>query len=528
MFESDRERWMAVADALAPVIETKLFPAVSVVRPVEDASAYQGWRLDRSGAARGVLVGREPVILDFGVHLVGRVRFKLGGDDGRVLVRFGEAPAEVCEPPSRFPGTLGAEWLNTFELDPDGDGWATVPGRRALRYARVWVEQKGVESETAAIESAQVVAQTSASWSDPPLDPAAEPWQRDLDRVALHTLRNCMHEVFEDGPKRDRRLWLGDLYVQAKTSYLTFRADALVKRCLYLFAGASCDRGLISPCVFAKPHWHGSHKLIPSYAWLFAPCLLDYVRATGDRAAAADLFGIAVHQHTLFDEHANAQGLFDPQGDVLWRFIDWNESLDPQAAEQAVAIYSLNALIELAPFAGRGDAVRPLRRRRDALAAAAREHFYDAGRGLFVSGKNGQVASATQAWMVLADVAPPGEGARVLRRLLEADDAVPPVTPYMQHTVVAAMFAAGMEDLAWQRVRAFWGAMLDRGATTFWELYDPGDPTLSPYGSHLHNSYCHAWSCTPSWFIRRALPTPRPADEANRAAAIGGKAAATC
>jgi hypothetical protein len=25
---------------------------------------------------------------------------------------------------------------------------------------------------------------------------------------------------------------------------------------------------------------------------------------------------------------------------------------------------------------------------------------------------------------------------------------------------------------------------------------------LSPYGDHHINSYCHAWSCTPSYFIR--------------------------
>ena len=34
---------------------------------------------------------------------------------------------------------------------------------------------------------------------------------RKLDRVSLRTLHNCMQSVFEDGPKRDRRLWLGRL-----------------------------------------------------------------------------------------------------------------------------------------------------------------------------------------------------------------------------------------------------------------------------------------------------------------------------
>lgn len=30
---------------------------------------------------------------------------------------------------------------------------------------------------------------------------------RKIDEVALLTLRNCMHTVYEDGPRRDMRLW---------------------------------------------------------------------------------------------------------------------------------------------------------------------------------------------------------------------------------------------------------------------------------------------------------------------------------
>ena len=57
-----------------------------------------------------------------------------------------------------------------------------------------------------------------------------------LDRVARHTLRDCMQTVFEDGPKRDRRLWLGDLRLQALANYATYRNYDLVKP-LYLLAG---------------------------------------------------------------------------------------------------------------------------------------------------------------------------------------------------------------------------------------------------------------------------------------------------
>jgi hypothetical protein len=45
--------------------------------------------------------------------------------------------------------------------------------------------------------------------------------------------------------------------------------------------------------------------------------------------------------------------------------------------------------------------------------------------------------------------------------------------------------------------------MIKKGADTFWEVYDPADEFKSPYGFFPVNSYCHAWSCTPVYFIRK-------------------------
>jgi len=37
------------------------------------------------------------------------------------------------------------------------------------------------------------------------------------------------------------------------------------------------------------------------------------------------------------------------------------------------------------------------------------------------------------------------------------------------------------------------------------ECYDPEDSRRSPYGDCHNNSYCHAWSCTPSYLLRKVL-----------------------
>ena len=78
-------------------------------------------------------------------------------------------------------------------------------------------------------------------------------------------------------------------------------------------------------------------------------------------------------------------------------------------------------------------------------------------------------------------------------------------TPYMRHYYLEALLAAGLEDRALEHIRRIWGGMLAQGADTFWEVFDPADPEASPYGGSIVNSYCHAWSCSPAYLLRRRL-----------------------
>ena len=74
---------------------------------------------------------------------------------------------------------------------------------------------------------------------------------------------------------------------------------------------------------------------------------------------------------------------------------------------------------------------------------------------------------------------------------------------YMYHNYVDALISAGEKDKALEVLINYWGGMLDEGADTFWELYNPENPNESPYGGTIVNSYCHAWSCAPAYFLRK-------------------------
>ena len=66
-----------------------------------------------------------------------------------------------------------------------------------------------------------------------------------------------------------------------------------------------------------------------------------------------------------------------------------------------------------------------------------------------------------------------------------------------------ALLICGRKEQALEYMKYYWGGMLKHGADTFWELYNPENPAESPYGSSIVNSYCHAWSCTPAYLLRK-------------------------
>jgi hypothetical protein len=129
--------------------------------------------------------------------------------------------------------------------------------------------------------------------------------------------------------------------------------------------------------------------------------------------------------------------------------------------------------------------------------------LYDTKKGVFVSGKDKQVSYASQAWVILSGVASKTEGKTALQNIASIQNVVYPGAPYLYHYVVEAMIQCDMKKEAKDLIMNYWGGMVKKGADTFWEVYDPKDDFLSPYKFFPVNSYCHAWSCTPEYFIRK-------------------------
>ena len=502
------EDFVAKAQALTPVlIETPIAP-VRTVSIVPDGGGFAAKELEPAFTASRPMGRDDALCLDFGGHQVGYVSFTLtpvgSPADAPALLRlrFGEIPYEIAADISGYRGEVSRAWIQEETIHVDVlPARVELPRRYAFRYLLLTVLDTSAKYKVV-VDGVACRSVTSADLSAvPPLN-VSDPELEQLDRVSLATMRDCMQLVFEDGPKRDRRLWIADLRLQALTNYATFQNNALVKRCLYLFAGLTQNEGRVGACLFLEPKPQVDDTALFDYSLFFVSCLCDYLEHTGDRETAAELFPTARRQLELalcqLDEHGIVA---DREG--WWCFLDWGEGLNKQAGAHAILIYTLKQGAGLARRLGEDAQAAAWAGAAARLSQAAMERLWDEHQGFFVSGAQRQLSWASQVWFVLAEVLSREENVRLLERLMARNPGVPMVTPYMYHYFIDALVQNGLTDRALACMKSYWGGMVRAGADTFWELYDPQDPYASPYGSRLVNSFCHAWSGTPAYFIRR-------------------------
>lgn len=502
------EAFVEKAQALdGPLIEKRVSPlSLVTVERGADGTARVTEREDIAHMPEKLLRKGDSLCMDFGDHYVGYVTVKLDSagspQDAPAFLRlkFAEIPGEILDDSSTYQGWISKGWIQEEFIHIDVlPCELKLPRRYAFRYLEILAIDTSAKFQVV-VEDAQLTAVSAVSMEEvQPLTGLPEDLQR-IDRASLKTLQDCMQHVFEDGPKRDRRLWIGDLRLQAKANYATFRNMDLVKRCMYLFAGLIRDDGKIGACLFTEPVMQVDDTFLFDYSLFFISILYDYYQETKDLDIVKELWPTALRQIelALLDMEDGLPKTDNP----MMAFIDWKDGLDRQAGAHAVWIYCLRQGEVLARLAGdvKGETqVRELLA--DALEKAVR-CFWDEEQGFFVSGASRQVSWSSQAWMVLADVLDREKSRTLMLHLLEENPEMGVSTPYAYHHVIEALLHVGEKEKALELLRTYWGGMIELGADTFWEAFDPQDPNASPYGSAQVNSFCHAWSCTPAWLFR--------------------------
>ncbi len=430
--------------------------------------------------------GRRPsLLLDFGRELQGGLRIVTGmpADHApvHVRVRLGESVSEaMCEIDGRNGAsndhavrdfTLALPWLGAVEC-----------GQSGFRFARIDLLddcELHLKEVAARFEYRDIPYVGSFRSSDPRLDSI---WM-----TGAYTVHLNMQEYLWDGIKRDRLVWVGDLHPEVMTVASVFGRNEVVPRSLDL----ACDTTPL-------PGWMNG---MSSYSLWWILIQRDWYRYQGDKAylvqQQAYLSGLLKQLFGCIGEDGRERL---PET----RFLDWPSSGDAEsvgAGLQALMILALDAGAELMDCLGD-----------ERLAAECRERAALMRSCPVPGGK----AKQGRALMVLAGVADP---AATDRDFLSAGGSAGFSTFYGYY-MLRAMAAAGNYCGALDRIREYWGAMLDLGATTFWEDFNmewlPAGRIDCPVpdgvrdlhrecGAYCYkgfrHSLCHGWASGPTAWL---------------------------
>lgn len=263
-----------------------------------------------------------------------------------------------------------------------------------------------------------------------------------IDQVSIFTLRDCMQEVFEDGPRRDRRLWLGDLWPQALANYATFKALLkdfyLVKRCILQFAATPRQDRSIPACIFDSPELMPSTDYIFDYDALSAALVNDYVEAAGDLSLGEALYPTVIGCLKRPLSHLGLETFIFDASKPGFKFLDWQPDLHRNAGCHGLLLYCLKAANRLASLLQKPP---PFQHEVLRMERAA-HHFLDRA-GNFVSGPKQQKSYASAAWLTLSGAFAPEIARKALLGVLFDPTAVRPLMPYLWHYVCDPLASVG-------------------------------------------------------------------------------------
>ena len=483
-----------------PLIHQKVNP-VSLVEVTADRSAFQGWKIQTLSEIHFPLtLETDEIVIDFGNHYTGYLHFELEGtaehipdSPTNIAFSFAEMPIELAETAEENPRSLSLGWLqNDFKTIV----FMPYKGSLERRYSFRYLKLKRTDSVKFPIKitALYIDAVSAVKLTDSLNFESADRELAEIDRICVNTLKECEQEVFEDGPKRDRRLWIGDLRLQALVDYHTFRNTDLIKRCIYLFAEHRNEHGLIASCVFPDTPPYVDKWFYLDYSLCFALCLADYFENTGERALPDELYDVALYQIEYTDR------AFDRTlGKINAQFFIDHGNYDRSTAALGYFAYVLHSMTALSEKLG-----RPVEKLKTLLCdvTSALLSKKDDKTGLF-SAENGEISWQSQVWAVLSGALEQEEARKVLEKCAEYNPKIHMSSPFMTHYYLEALYSCGKANTALEYIKKYWGAIIKAGFDCCPECFDISDERVTPYSNPILNSACHAWSCTPSYWLRK-------------------------
>lgn len=426
--------------------------------------------------------GKTRIVFDFGKEIQGGVRLLTHyiENGSPVRIRFGESFTESLAPLG-VKNATNDHSLRDFSvsLPQLSDGCYGQTGFRfvCLEFGGGTYRLKNVYAKSVT-EKREIAG--SFRCNDERLN--------EIYSVAQRTLLLCLQGgMIWDGIKRDRLVWIGDLHPETLGVLYTTADAENVANCIDFGAEET-----------SPTDWMNGHTAY-SFWWILV--LYDYHRFTGDNAKV----GLYIDYLAKLIGNTNKFVSENGETDFPNYFLDWPTS------GTADAVIGCNALLKIAAEKG-GELLRFFGKDDFAAREIVRK---------LVSANNAEpVAKQAVAMNYLAG----NEDKNAAAEKLAAGGAKGLSTFMSYYVLTAAKQCCGAE-IAVKMLKDYYGGMLDKGATSFWEDFDvewikdsgriddlPKDGQKDIHGDYgkfcytgFRHSLCHGWSCGPIAFLTETV-----------------------
>jgi hypothetical protein len=430
------------------------------------------------------------MLLDFGKETFGKVIVRNANGTGKIRLYYGETQQEAL-------AQAEAETYDYIDINRNKPASDTTAAR-AFRYIYA-VNDAGVSYDdlSALYEYLPLTNKGGFSCSDTLLN-------RIYD-VSLYTLLLTTREFHLDGIKRDRWTWGGDAYQSYLMNFYTFFDEGVNTRTLWALRGHD------------PVETHINTILDYSFYWMMG--IYDNYLYTGDTAFVKQIYPRMKTMMEFCLGRANKNGFVEGlPGD--WVFIDWApiEKSGEVSFQQLLLARSLEATALSAQLAGDPDYATKCRDLSENIRKKIVETFWSDQKNALVHSRKEGVLSETvtryaNMFAILFDYADPEMKKKIRDHVILNDSILKITTPYMKFYELASLCEIGEKEKAIKFVKDYWGGMLNLGATTIWEAYDPdqkGDEHYAMYGRPFGKSLCHAWGANPVYLFGKYLLGIKP------------------
>ncbi len=429
------------------------------------------------------------IILDLGRMTVGYWKFEVEAEEpARIIVNGFESIQD---------GQLDFCWemANTFEKSiPAGNHILRSLQRRGARFLLFQAKSCTIRNVEVLESTLQMKRGGRFNSSSPDLN--------QIHKISARTAQLCSEDTFVDCPTYEQTFWAGDARNEALINYAVSGDWSFVKRCWNLAAESLQSGGLVNSQVPS-----GWQTIIPAWSFLWQIACWEHYQYAGDEKFLKEIYPSIRRQTDNALELINSDGLFEIEA---WNLTDWSGMDQPGrgvvTAGQGWFAWALKSSAAIAKHLGQDADAESDLRAIDHIAKAVNSNLWDVDRGAYVDcihydGSRSEVFSAqTQCVLSLAGLPPPERQAR-LNSIISGEVTegfVQPGTPFFQFFIMEFLERIGEYKRIYQIIEDKWGLMVDKGATTCWELF----PGYMP-GGRWTRSHCHAWSAGPPYFLSR-------------------------